>query len=427
MALSEKFISSRFVDDVAKLPAVAPPGYEQVGIQRGGSSHPWGLATHALSSMLRVRPGKRAEIKVSIDGHFNSKIYTTNSEISGEVVISPLRSMQFHHVDIALAGTAHTRRDGPDITHTTTHRFLRLEMPVDDSEYPSSHVFEAGRTYTLPFVFNVPAHLTSQACTHRVSSDDIWERHMSLPPTVGGWEKDDMAPEMARIEYSIKAHVLKASKRGFVVAAESSHPVNVIPATSEEPPLNITGEDKLYALKKSRDVRKNMFSSVQGRISAVAAQPSAIRLGKEGHDASHTSIPISLTFEPTSADVVPPQFTSASLKIQGYTWFRDQPMQELPNLGTRAGSFAYPASVALPKVKPSVQWTQNVDMATDKAPIFHTATVEVPLRLPADKMFVPTFHACIVSRVYSVRVSLEGDAKVDVTVPLQVVMGSAEV
>ncbi|KAM5341178.1 hypothetical protein ACJ41O_015287 [Fusarium nematophilum] len=427
MALSEK--SPLVVDQVNNKLPMNPPEYDHIGIQRGSSAHPWGMATHALASVLRsARAAKRADVRVSLANHFSSKVYTTNSEVSGEVVITPARDIPFDHLDIALVGSADTRRDGVDMTHLTTHRFLRLEMPVDEDAYPAEMVFQAGRTYTFPFNFNIPAHLSSQACTHRISSDDLWERHMSLPPTLGGWEKDDLAPDMARIEYSVKAHILTRSRRGLVVVADSSHPVNVMPTTFEEPPLSITENDRLYSLQKSKNVRKNLFSSVQGRISAVAAQPAAVHLSREGHDANQSSIPVTLTFEPSSADVVPPQLNSAAIKVGAHTWFREAPMQVLPNLGNQMENFAYPESVSLPKTcKPTVEWTQHVDPSNQKSPIFHTATVEVPFKLPvADKMFVPTFHSCIISRVYSLRLVLDGDVKLELTAPLQVVMDPSE-
>ncbi|KAF4969308.1 hypothetical protein FSARC_3463 [Fusarium sarcochroum] len=428
MALSEKTLSSRFVDvQVTKLPAMTPPEYEHIGIHRHGSSQPWGGA-YALASSLRGKMSKKPEVQIAINGHFNSKVYTTNSEISGEVYITPARNTHFDHVDISLDGSSDTRRDGPDMTHLTTHRFLRLEMPIDDSEYPESHILEAGNTYTFPFIFNVPAHLTSKACIHKTASEDVWEKHMSLPPTLGGWEKDDLAPEMARISYSIKAFVLNRSKQGFNVSFGNSHPIKVIPTSFEEPPLNITKSDVLYTIEKTKKVRKHILSSSQGRISAVAAQPAAIHLSKEGYEANQSSIPVSLTFEPSAADVIPPQITSASIKVQAHTWFRDQPMQSLPNMGSQVANFGYPCSVSLPKASTEMKWTQNVDMETNKTPVFHTATVEVPFKLPtADKMFVPTFHSCIISRVYSVKLVLEGDVKVDLTVPVQVVMGTPDV
>ncbi|RSL68081.1 hypothetical protein CEP53_002738 [Fusarium sp. AF-6] len=421
--IAEKSLPT-FVETQTKLP-MTPPEYDHIGIRRGGTSHPWGMASNALASILRTRSMKKTDVNISVNGHFNSKVYTTDSEVSGNVTISPSRNMQFERVDISLVGSGETRRDGPDITHLATHRFLRLEMPIDDDEYPANHVFEAGKGYTFAFNFNIPAHLTSQACIHKVESGHVWEKHMCLPPTVGGWEKDDLAPEMARISYSIKACVLKKSKQGPVVISESSHPINVMPSTFEEPPLSITKSDDLYALERTKNVRKNMFSAVQGRISAVAAEPSAIHLSREGHEASPSTIPVSLTFEPSAADVIPPQFTSASIKIQAHTWFRDQPMTRLPNLGGQTDNFAYPASVSLRKTKHSVEWTQNVDMEqSDKgSPIFHTATIQVPFKLPTeDKMFIPTFHSCIIARVYTARLVLEGDTKVELTVPVQVVM-----
>ncbi|EKJ72439.1 hypothetical protein FPSE_07320 [Fusarium pseudograminearum CS3096] len=427
MSLSEKPFSSHVDVQVAKLPTT-PPDYEHLGIHRDGSCQPWGAA-QALASTLKGKMSRKPEVQISINNHFNSKVYTTNSEISGVVSITPSRNTRFNHVDISLDGMTETRRDGPDMTHMTSHRFLRLEMPINESEYPSSNILSAGTTYTFPFIFNVPAHLTSKACTHSTVSEDVWERHMSLPPTLGGWEKDDMAPNMARVSYSVKAFVLTRTKTGFVAILGNSHRINVMPTSFEEPPLNITERDDLYKIEKSKKVRKNIFSASHGRISAVAAQPAAVHLSKKGYEASGSSIPISFTFEPSSADVIPPQITSAAMKVYSHTWFRDQPMRNLPTMGSQVANFGYPYSVCLPKTETKIEWTQNLDMQSTKAsPIFYTATVQIPFELPTvDKMFVPTFHSCIVSRAYTVKVVLEGDVKIDLIVPVQVVMGSPDV
>ncbi|KAF5016509.1 hypothetical protein F66182_11788 [Fusarium sp. NRRL 66182] len=429
MAVSAKTLSSHFVDDqVTKLPPMATPEYEHLGIHRNGSIVPHGSA-HNLASALREKMAKKPEVQIAISGHFNSKIYTTNSEVSGEVTVTPGRDTPFDHVDVSLDGFSQTRRDGPDTTHITTHRFLRLEMPVDDFEYPDSRVLEAGRTYTFSFVFNIPSHLSSKACSHHTCSDDVWEKHMALPPTLGGWEKDDLAPDMARVSYSVKAVVLIRAKQGYNTLLGNSHAINVVPSSFEQPPLNITPNDKLYKLEKSKKFRKTIFSSSQGRVSAVAAQPAAIHLGKQGHEASRSSIPVSLTFEPSTADVVPPKMASASIKVWAHTWFRDHPMQSFPNMGSQIANFGYPCSVSLPKMAPEVKWTPNVGLGGSKtSAVFHTATVEVPFALPTlDKMFVPTFHSCIVSRAYTVKVVLDGDVKVELMVPVQVAMGAADI
>jgi len=57
---------------------------------------------------------------------------------------------------------------------------------------------------------------------------------------------------------------------------------------------------------------------------------------------------------------------------------------------------------------------------------FYTATILVPITLPSNKSFVPTFHSCIISRVYSLdlRLGLHSVTlmapSLDVEVPIQV-------
>lgn len=38
--------------------------------------------------------------------------------------------------------------------------------------------------------------------------------------------------------------------------------------------------------------------------------------------------------------------------------------------------------------------------------VYYTTSIVVPITLPKDKAFVPTFHSCLVSRIYTLRLSV---------------------
>jgi len=57
--------------------------------------------------------------------------------------------------------------------------------------------------------------------------------------------------------------------------------------------------------------------------------------------------------------------------------------------------------------------------------VYYTTSIVVPQHLPTNKCFVPTFHSCIVSRVYALHLSLSMDygrmmAPLTVKLPVQV-------
>src|SRR5436190_23025836 len=135
---------------------------------------------------------------------------------------------------------------------SAVHTFLKLSQPIDESLYPQPRIVEAGRAYTFPFTFVVPERLLPHVCNHQTNHTQVQDAHTPLPPSLsdpmlaasGPTLPDDMAPLMCRIQYAIHAKLLKKSSTGgsskaIVVRAKN---VRVIPATLEEPPMNVTDD-----------------------------------------------------------------------------------------------------------------------------------------------------------------------------------------
>src|SRR3954469_18309883 len=100
------------------------------------------------------------------------------------------------------------------------NRFLTLRQPINESNFPTPRIFEAGRAYRFPFTFTIPSQLLPKACSHNVVSDQIRENHLLLPPSIGDPDLagfgstllDDLAPDMSRITYAIQVKI--AQMRG---------------------------------------------------------------------------------------------------------------------------------------------------------------------------------------------------------------------
>ena len=174
----------------------------------------------------------------------------------------------------ATAGTSHTFVDRVTTTPSmtgrseSTHRFLTLRQPLDESCFPTPRVFEAGRTYKFPFTFNVPERLLPKACTHNVVADHVRDQHLLLPPSFGDPDLsgfgstllDDLAPEMSKIIYGLKVRIAQRGLSDNVihVLAERQKKVRVKPAFEEQAPLNIDGNDE-YRPKQEKVVKKGLF------------------------------------------------------------------------------------------------------------------------------------------------------------------------
>lgn len=456
-------------------------------------------AGSSLSAHARRLSFPKSDIQIHLKNHFKTKTYTSSSAVSGDVTITTQRDVRFDSIEIILLGSARTKTDGYSAPHESTYTFLKLIMPIPESTYPVPRVLESSRTLTVPFNFVLPNFLTLGACTHKVESEHVKGQHLCLPPSMGSWargnwEKDDLSPQMADIEYTIRARVwkqpeLQARPTKVMEAVKS---IQVLPTFPEDAPLSITKNDRLYCMSKTKAVRKNLLSAKLGRLTVSAEQPRAIMLRPDGHVSTGTAAQLDLRFEPVCAGATPPKITAVSSKITAHTYFSAGPISGPPNMGdfTRAGVSdrrgVYSTSVNLPAAAPpgKLAWAahqarrdsgyftdtapentasegedeeerqqahpqrrrrtsttianlvrpskqQNHQSPPPSPPVYHTATAHVPVaRLPTSKkFFVPTFHSCIASRVYTLHVSLQvtasgggggGSTTLSLDLPLQV-------
>ncbi|KAH9897134.1 hypothetical protein F4778DRAFT_245385 [Xylariomycetidae sp. FL2044] len=418
----------------------------------------------------------KPSLNIHIENHYRSKTYTTSSPVSGYITITPPHDVRFDAIQILLLGTSRTRVDAVVIPQATSHTFLKLIMPIPESSYPSPRILEAGRAFKVPFHFIIPQHLTLNACNHNVCNDDVHDHHLRLPPSIGGWERDDMAPHMSRVTYSVKARVVRNEDvDGLPVKLmEAGQEIKVLPVVPEDAPLNITKFDKLYTMSKSKALRKSILSSKTGKVTVSASQPSAAMLSPDGVTATPSTLKLDLQFEPTSGNSQPPKVTSISTKVTAVSYFSASGINHYPNLREWNKSFggegrgAYSTSVSISsKSIDGVHWRQqpapplvsqtrrdsgygkdecssssSSDEHSDQrgssptsavmpkkrkveatAPrYYHSATLQIPVELPLKKkIFVPTFHSCIASRVYILSVAVNfSSSTLTLAVPLQV-------
>ncbi|KAL2200362.1 hypothetical protein P885DRAFT_27539 [Corynascus similis CBS 632.67] len=427
----------------------------------------------------------KSDINIHLKNHSNSTVYTSRSPVVGDLTITTKRDVRFDSIEILLLGHTKTTLEGMGMPQEVTHTFLKMVMPIPESAYPLPRVLESGHTLTLPFNFVIPSQLTVNACNHDRLSEAMQDYHVKLPPSVGSWERDDMAPKMTRVMYQIKARVVRNDDGRKTRIMETTRPIQVLPATPEEPPLSITDKDRLYRLSKAKNLRKNFLTTKIGCVRAEALQPSAAILSSDGRRVmSHPMARIKLVFQSGSPRALPPTVTGVTAKLTAHTYFSSGTIPSFPNLGDWHGDPGaldrrghYSTSVALPAVTLAEQpaWTSHPSLARrdsgygssrgscveeeedydetsseDDEPMkrtavssssslssstttsHHTATLAVPLSLPTDKKtFVPTFHSCIVSRVYTVTLTVAlagkggGSTNLSVVVPLQVAVDAA--
>lgn len=397
--------------------------------------------------------------------------YTSLDEIKGEVSITSSYDTSFNEIYITFEGATRTYVEKIATTSATNGRteafqsFLRLVQPMDGAAFPEPRTMEAGKTYKFPFTFNVPEQLLPQACNH--TKDDTFPEggHLKLPPSLGDPMvasmgrslMDDMAPDMGSIAYAIRCRV--TSGRGLTgkhkVLVEHSKKLRIIPAVQEEPPLNVIGgvEDD-YKLRKEKAIKKGLFKGRLGRLAIESAQPASLRLPPIRADDCRpvtTLATVNVRFDPANDDCEPPRLNNLQAKMKVVTFFASIPLQDLPmrssdfhyssvkgiyaetvNLSSRClanqpwekHTSAIPVRRASTRpVSPTAKYIPEPS-STYNGKTFYTARVIVPISLPkGSKVFVPSFHSCLVSRVYALdlylSVNTPGAAITDPTLHLK--------
>lgn len=413
------------------------------------------------------RPGNamKSAVEIKLNQHFTSRVYTSGSTVSGSAVVKCARDTPFDGFDIYFTGVAATRLDFvQSYTTNAVRTFMKLQMPIEEEHVPENRVFKAGETYSVPFTFVVPHHLTMGACNHECPAPAVQDQHLKLPPTLGYWDGDDQAPDMTHVEYAIKAKVRGAPRTNQPL--EGKKILKVLPATEEEPPLDITFRDERYCLSKTKTFRKNLLGAKSGELTATASQPQAIMVHADGFGAHGTNAKVNLEFAPAAADAAPPKINSITGKLISTTFFGSAPSDALPNLGPKTTYshnqvLTYSATTNLFSNKvDKLNWSEhNVTMprrdsgssasespisssdegrrgsgsgsgsdSTSKKskslPIRHRTSLEVPFSVPVSnkRTFVPTFHNCIMSRTYVLQLVLSvgpGNTTMTLSVPLQ--------
>ena len=411
-------------------------------------------------SLSRGSKGKLAPsqpaLTVKLSNHYASKVYTAGSPVRGEVLVNAPRDTRFGSVEITFIGVSRTTLIATQVPQRSSHSFLKLTMPIPESDYPHPRVFEQGRSYAIPFNFVVPAQLTLSACKHEAENPQVRDYHMRLPPTMGpgdaAWGKDDLSPETAQVEYFVRVRVLGEREEGCrrpekIIEAQKA--VRVLPLAPEDAPLDITSVDERYTMSKTKAIRKGVLSSKLGRVTATASQPPAIHLSSDGRAATPSGVTVRLAFHPKEPGAEPPKVRSVSVKLAASTHYGVTPAKTMPDMGTRTQipieppRLSYKASVPLLSTDvQNMNWRpRNAALRRDsgystehgveeKKEATHEAVVYVPVEIPAGhKTFVPTFHSCLVSRVYAVQLSLSvgpANTALQLVVPLQVAVEPTE-
>ncbi|KAF2091312.1 arrestin [Saccharata proteae CBS 121410] len=393
------------------------------------------------------------------DSHVTS--YSTMDKLQGTVSLTARQDQRFENIEIAFVGTSITYVDkfssSPQMSARadSTHSFLKLTQPIDHTCLPIPRIAEAGRTYRFPFTFVIPDQLLPRSCA-RASNAQVRAAHAQLPPSMGdpdvsghgGKLLDDLTPDMAKVVYAIRVTVTRAREPDgkVVVLTTKNQKVRVKPAFPEQPPVVVDDEDREYHLRQERTIRKGLLGGKTGKLTIMAQQPRCFHLPGARSVDNHpitTSANVLLRFDPVDETSQPPRLGALSSKLKATTYYATVSRVEFPTklttmmdmtqgiyaetlpLSSRcmAGAKWQTHSPSPPPRRDSgisdcsnMQADEYADgllapgipapSSCYKGGPFYTTNLLIPLTLPTNRTFVPSFHACLISRVYKLGLSL---------------------
>ncbi|KAK5134717.1 hypothetical protein LTR08_006232 [Meristemomyces frigidus] len=418
-----------------------------------------------LRSLVQTQ---KLDIEINLKGH--KKAYSTLDGIEGTAEITAAVNTHFDDIDIEFVGTSRTYVERLTTAAAASgrseafHQFLKLTQPGLQQHYPADCILKAGQTYKFPFLFVVPQQLLPRVCQHKTHNPAVRDAHLQLPPTLGDKglgtgpdALDDMAPDMASVRYGIFARVSRTKTHDAetfkVSLASKAKRLRVTPAAAEQPPLDAGGAGSEYTMRKEKTLRKGVLKGKLGTLIMEASQPQSLHLQTFSNPEFRTTVmaTVMLRFDPADEKAPPPRLGSLSTKMKVCTFFASTARHNFPSktaslLDLSQGLHAEQinlssrcvANVEWSKCDPAKPVTINrrdsalslnagdipQPSATYGGKTFYTARVLVPITLPTKQTFVPTFHSCLISRRYQLKIELGLHSVVgqtlDLRVPIQI-------
>ncbi|KAJ5114778.1 hypothetical protein NUU61_000537 [Penicillium alfredii] len=344
----------------------------------------------------------------------------TGDTVTGVVSLRSTCDVRFDVVELLLIGEERTTL----LNETAHRRFYQSHFPLHETTLPSPRTIIKNRTYRFPFSFQVPDHLPPNSCSHNIASNPlIHQAHLQPPPSFGdatisgfgGQLRDDFAPPSCRILWLVQFRLLRKN----IVSAEpepilvKSLKLRVKPATDETLHLNLNRGSSEYCLQQTSMVA-GKGSRELGTLTVTLEPPKSFYLPlRDPHSFIGNAVRLFLRYtptEPTEELLQLPRMRSLKGNITATTFYTTSSHHDIP--AKKKDIFGKAKNYAEMKFPP---W------AADPVAGDYAATLLVPVNLPRQN-FVPTFHSCLISRVYalSLQLGVHGASGISLRVPVQV-------
>ena len=356
--------------------------------------------------------------------------YTTNDRIDGYATVTAQSDTSFTSIDIQFVGSSRTQVDrsltaAGERRSGAVHRFLKLRQPGVSLSLPRDYILRANEEYTIPFEFTVPSELLPQSCKHKKESMIVEDAHLQLPPSLSDCEgrADRLAPVMADIQYGVLVQIHGRQDKVDPLITSRLRSIWLSPTTIALPPTYETRASDESKLHMAKTIKCAPYGGNHGTVTAVTSEPAPLDLNNA---TGGTFINLSLRYDQGKCKnaTFPPEVHSISTTLEGTTYYSTSGQQTFPSRAAWASDQTlgmYNKSIKLASMSSSkVAWESSCYSGG------RTASLQVPITLDSDKIIVPTFHSCLISRVYhlQIRLKFKGSGMstgIELRVPLQII------
>jgi hypothetical protein len=327
----------------------------------------------------------------------------------------------------------------PSYSRLATQKFLRLSQPLDGRSRSEGTVAGQNIIHQFQFLFKVPSGLLPQVCQHACEYSDVQSYHLQLPPSLGLGKRTGISsmfshvdPDAVTITYSVRfqATEINLTTNQPCGIIDTAHRIFILPSLEEMPPLLVLPVHCDYQLSKWVILRSLLRRSI-GNIIVTANQPKPIQLRVSKSQLlqpTTTSLPLYLEYRPACRHRALPRITTIRSKLRvktyyGVDFWDHLPGQAIPDRNHPLHRLFW-RDVSLPSRKlTTTEWTAGG--CADKC--IYNIPLSLPIALPGDVLYVPTFFSCLVSRVYALTVEIIFEhpelilgSSVTLTVPIQI-------
>ena len=302
---------------------------------------------------------------------------------------------------------------------------------------------------------------------YATTSEIVREAHLHLPPTFGDAEltrqlnlTDDLAPDNTSIRYGIYAKLISeevaADETTPSVIAAQVRKVRIVPAHSNTT-FGISAETR-SKMRKEKTIHSGFMYAKKSGLTLEAGQPPALYLPKLDSTSSSSISGVArihMRFDPADDTCKPPKPDKLVAILQTYTLFASTTRHNFPVIASAhidSSQFTHSHHRVLSRRSVAgVEWKIHNDYNSCppshingtspsysfipqpskiyRGGLFYTTEILIPIALPSDTTFVPSFHSCMLSRIYSLELFLSmyggiTGSDMEVTIPVQILAPS---